>query len=171
MRPQYLRILSIAAGVVMLFLSVLFSANGLGFTSDNRFAVAVGWLIGITFTIIEFVFNEEGVNHSMMIVIMGVFCYIYGVTTNVLGLFAWSGAANMDAIVTMVSDNPLKAIIPILLGFIFELGAEPLILWGFTGSSKDFLTGLLGGVTKKNNTPQNRPDRPNTEFPRYSNDK
>lgn len=152
-----LRTLSLLAGIVFLFLSIMFSANGLGFSVENRFAVLIGWIIGITFTVVEFVFNEEGVKHtSIMIILMGIFCYIYGIYTNIVGLLAWSGIPDIDAMATTVEQNPLKLVIPIVLALIFELGAEPLILWGLTGTGKDFLNGIMNMVptSKKNGNEQ-----------------
>lgn len=155
MRSGPLRILALASGVIFLFLSIMFSANGLGFAVENKFAMLVGWVIGITFTVVEFVFNEEGTKHnSIMIIMMGIFCYIYGIYTNIVGLFAWSGIPNYDALLATIEQNPLKLFLPLILSLIFELGAEPLILWGLTGDARDFFNGLLGEVSGKSKQPK-----------------
>lgn len=147
--PDLIRHGSIVAGIILLFMSMLFSANGLGFVIDNRGAVAAGWAFAVVFTIIEFVFNEEGTNHNFTIVIMGFLCYVYGITTNFIGLMAWSGITNMDSIWDVAAQNPFRIIVPAVLSLVLELGAEPLILWGLTGEAKDFLSGLLGNVGVK----------------------
>ncbi len=132
---QLVHLLAIGVAIVLWFISVQFSADGFKFALP-RYAW-VGYVLAIAVTIIELVFNEEGMNHSLTIVAVGLLSYAYGIATNVLGIWAAQGSPDIAA-------NPIAILFPALLGFFLEIAPEPLLLWGLMGTgARDFLGQLL----------------------------
>jgi hypothetical protein len=134
---QLIHLLAILVAVVLWFISVQFSADGFSFALP-RYAW-VGYILAISVTIIELIFNEEGMNHSLTIVAIGLLSYAYGIATNVLGI--WTAQGGPD-----IASNPLAILFPGVLGFFLEVAPEPLLLWGLMGTgARDFLSHLLSG--------------------------
>lgn len=132
---QLVHLLAIGVAIVLWFISVQFSADGFKFALP-RYAW-VGYVLAIAVTIIELVFNEEGMNHSLTIVAVGLLSYAYGIATNILGIWAAQGSPDIAA-------NPMSVLFPALLGFFLEIAPEPLLLWGLMGTgARDFLGQLL----------------------------
>lgn len=138
---QLIHLLAIGVAIVLWFISVQFSADGFKFALP-RYAW-VGYVLAIAVTVIELVFNEEGMNHSLTIVAVGLLSYAYGVVTNILGVWAAQGSPDIAA-------NPMAILFPALLGFFLEIAPEPLLLWGLMGTgARDFLAHLVNSSAKK----------------------
>lgn len=132
---QLIHLLAIGVAIVLWFISVQFSADGFKFALP-RYAW-VGYVLAIAVTVIELVFNEEGMNHSLTIVAVGLLSYAYGIVTNILGIWAAQGSPDIAA-------NPVAIVFPALLGFFLEIAPEPLLLWGLMGTgARDFLSQLI----------------------------
>lgn len=132
---QLIHLLAIGVAVVLWFVSVQFSADGFKFALP-RYAW-MGYVLAIAVTVIELVFNEEGMNHSLTLVAVGLLSYAYGVVTNILGIWAAQGSPDIAA-------NPVSILFPALLGFFLEIAPEPLLLWGLMGTgARDFLSQLV----------------------------
>ena len=132
---QLIHLLAIGVAIVLWFISVQFSADGFKFALP-RYAW-VGYVLAIAVTVIELVFNEEGMNHSLTIVAVGLLSYAYGIVTNILGIWAAQGSPD-------VASNPVAIVFPALLGFFLEIAPEPLLLWGLMGTgARDFLSQLI----------------------------
>lgn len=132
---QLVHLMAILVAIVLWFISVQFSADGFKFALP-RYAW-IGYVLAIAVTVIELVFNEEGMNHSLTIVAVGLLSYGYGVITNILGIWAAQGSPDIAA-------NPIAIMFPALLGFFLEIAPEPLLLWGLMGTgARDFLGQLL----------------------------
>lgn len=132
---QLIHLLAIGVAVVLWFVSVQFSADGFKFALP-RYAW-IGYVLAIAVTVIELVFNEEGMNHSLTIVAVGLLSYAYGIVTNILGIWAAQGSPDISA-------NPIGILFPALLGFFLEIAPEPLLLWGLIGTgARDFLSQLV----------------------------
>ena len=132
---QLIRLLAIGVAIVLWFVSVQFSADGFNFALPRY--MWVGYLLAIAVTVIELVFNEEGMNHSLTLVAVGLLSYAYGIVTNILGIWAAQGSPDIAA-------NPFAIVFPALLGFFLEIAPEPLLLWGLMGTgARDFLAHLL----------------------------
>ena len=116
---QLIHLLAIGIAVVLWFVSVQFSVDGFNFALP-KFAW-VGYVLAIAVTVIELVFNEEGMNHSLTLVAVGLLAYFYGVITNIIGIWSAQGSPDLAA-------NPIALIFPIVLGFFLEIAPEPLLL-------------------------------------------
>jgi hypothetical protein len=132
---QLIHLLAIGVALVLWFVSVQFSADGFKFAIP-RFAW-IGYVLALSVTVIELVFNEEGMNHSLTIVAVGLLAYAYGIVTNVMGIWVAQGSPDIAA-------NPLTIVFPAVLGFFLEIAPEPLLLWGLMGTgARDFLEHLI----------------------------
>jgi hypothetical protein len=132
---QLVHLLAIGVAIVLWFISVQFSADGFKFALPNY--AWIGYVLALAVTVIELVFNEEGMNHSLTIVAVGLLSYGYGIVTNILGIWAAQGSPD-------IASNPIAIVFPALLGFFLEIAPEPLLLWGLMGTgARDFLGQLL----------------------------
>lgn len=132
---QLIHLMAVLVAVVLWFVSVQFSADGFKFVLPQY--VWVGYVLAISVTVIELVFNEEGMNHSLTVVAVGLLSYVYGIVTNILGIWAAQGSPDIAA-------NPISIVFPALLGLFLEIAPEPLLLWGLVGTgARDFLGALL----------------------------
>src|SRR5581483_1283091 len=139
---QLIHLLAIGVAIVLWFVSVQFSVDGFNFVLP-RFAW-IGYVLAISVTVIELVFNEEGMNHSLTIVAVGLLSYLYGIATNIVGIWVAQGSPDITA-------NFFAALFLVVLGFFLEIAPEPLFFWGLIGIGvRDFLSHLLeGNGTKK----------------------
>ena len=141
---QLIHLMAIGVALILWFLSVQFSADGFKFALPKY--AWVGYVLAIAVPVIELVFNEEGMNHSLTIVAIGLLSYAYGIVTNILGIWAAQGSPD-------IASNPVSILFPLLLGFFLEVAPEPLLLWGLMGTgARDFLEHLL-------NNNNNRPNK------------
>lgn len=132
---QLVHLMAIGVAIVLWFVSVQFSVDGFNFALP-RFAW-IGYVLALSVTVIELVFNEEGMNHSLTIVAVGLLSYAYGVVTNVIGVWVAQGSPDLAA-------NPMGIVFPAVLGFFLEIAPEPLLLWGLMGTgARDLLGHLL----------------------------
>lgn len=139
---QLIHLLAIGVALVLWFLSVQFSADGFKFVLPNY--AWVGYVLAISVTVIELVFNEEGMKHSLTLVAIGLLSYAYGIVTNILGIWAAQGSPDIAA-------NPVAILFPLILGFFLEVAPEPLLLWGLMGTgARDLLEQLVSGNNRAN---------------------
>lgn len=132
---QLIHLFAIGVAIVLWFISVQFSADGFKFALPNY--AWIGYVLALSVTVIELVFNEEGMNHSLTIVAVGLLSYGYGIVTNILGIWAAQGSPDL-------ASNPVNIVFPAVLGFFLEIAPEPLLLWGLMGTgARDFLGQLL----------------------------
>jgi len=132
---QLIHLLAAGVAVILWFISVQFSADGFKFVLPQY--AWIGYVLAIAVTVIELVFNEEGMNHSLTLVAVGLLSYGYGVVTNILGIWAAQGSPDFAV-------NPIGLVFPIVLGFFLEIAPEPLLLWGLMGTgARDFLGHLV----------------------------
>ncbi len=138
---QLIHLLAAGVALVLWFVSVQFSADGFKFVLP-QFAW-IGYVLAISVTVIELVFNEEGMQHSLTLVAVGLLAYAYGIVTNIIGIWVAQGSPDFAA-------NPLAILFPAVLGFFLEIAPEPLLLWGLMGTgARDFLEHLIGSNTSK----------------------
>lgn len=138
---QLVHLLAVGAALVLWFISVQFSADGFNFVLPRY--MWMGYVLALAVTIIELVFNEEGMNHTLTLVVIGLLSYAYGIVTNIIGIWAAQGSPD-------IAGNPTAILFPAILGFFLEISPEPLLLWGLMGTgARDFLAHLLGGSAKK----------------------
>jgi len=132
-----LRVVSVIVASTLWLISITFSVDGFNFqVADMAWA---GWFMGFAITAIELIWNKQGANTNMTIILIGVFAYLYGVVTNIMGV--------LDAqSVTEITTNPMGAIFAGILGFFLEISPEPLFVWGLVGVSDmgDVISTLMG---------------------------
>lgn len=137
---KLVRGMAVVVAVFMWLLSIQFSASGFNF--QVRGYVFVGYLLGLAVTAIELVFNEDGKGHSMTLVAAGVLAYIYGVGTNIYGIWLAQGSPNIEV-------NPAAVLMPVVLGVMLEIIPEPLLLWGMGIGARDVIGHLFGDKSGK----------------------
>lgn len=144
---QLIRLSAVLIAVLMWFVSVQFSVDGFNFVLPRyRW---VGILLAIAVTVIELVFNEEGMRHSLTIIAAGLLSYCYGVATNILGIWVAQGAPDPAA-------SPMILLFPAIVGFFLEVAPEPLLMWGLVGSG---MRDLLEHLVRRNDVSDDLPRR------------
>jgi hypothetical protein len=109
----------------------VFSVNGFGIIMPKF--QWVGWVLGLSVTVLEVVLLERGSAHKLTLFLGGAVAYGYGILTNVMGIWQAQGSPDL-------ASNPFSLLLPILLGVFLEIIPEPLFFYGATGSvSKDLL--------------------------------
>ncbi len=137
---QLIHLLAAGVAILLWFMSVQFSVDGFNFILPRY--KWMGYLLALSVTVIELVFNEEGMKHSLTVVAIGLLSYLYGIMTNIIGI--WAAQGSPDA-----STNPLLLLFPVILGFFLEVAPEPLFLWGLLGTGMRDLLGHLFGTAGK----------------------
>jgi hypothetical protein len=122
---QLIRMAAVAVAAMLWLMSIQFSAGGFNFVMPHY--AWMGYALGIAITVLELVFAEEGMKHSLTISAVGMLAYAYGIVTNVIGIWAAQGSPD-------ISNSPGSLLFPLVLGFFLELTPEPLILWGLMGA-------------------------------------
>ena len=129
-----IRVSAVAVAIIFWIISVVFSADGFNFIMPHyRW---MGYLLAISVTVLELVFVEEGFEHSPTVAAVGLLAYLYGVVTNVIGI--WTAQGSPDA-----SLNPLVLVFPVILGLLVEIAPEPLVLWALMGTSARDVLGRI----------------------------
>ena len=137
---QLIHLLACAVAVLLWFISVQFSVDGFAFILPKY--KWMGYLLALSVTVIELVFNEEGMKHSLTVVAIGILSYLYGIMTNIMGV--WVAQGGQDP-----SLNPIALLFPVVLGFFLEVAPEPLFIWGLLGTGMRDLLGHLFGNSGK----------------------
>ena len=130
-RDQYLTFLRIAAFITAIGLwlvSVYFSADGFGIEVPS--VAWIGIVLALSVTVIELVFNRDGVHHNYTLILTGLAAYAYGIYTNIIGILAAQGN-NMSF--------SGAVIFPVILALFLEIVPEPLMLWALMGVNFDDL--------------------------------
>jgi hypothetical protein len=138
---QLVHLLAVGVAILLWVLSVQFSVDGLDFIVPRY--QWMGYLLALSITVIELVFVEEGMQHSLTVVAVGLLSYIYGIITNIIGIWVAQGSPDP-------SHSPAVLLFPAILGFFLEVSPLPLFLWGLLGTGvRDLLAQLLGGKGKE----------------------
>lgn len=135
---QLIHLMACAVAVLLWFISVQFSVDGFNFILPKY--KWMGYMLALSVTIIELVFNEEGMKHSLTVVAVGILSYLYGIVTNIIGIWVAQGSPDPGA-------NPIVLMFPVVLGFFLEVAPEPLFIWGLLGTGMRDLLGHLFGAT------------------------
>ena len=139
---QLIHLLACGVAVLLWFISVQFSVDGFSFILPKY--KWMGYMLALSITVIELVFNEEGMKHSLTVVAIGMLSYLYGIVTNVIGIWVAQGSAD-------ASGNPVVLLFPVVLGFFLEVAPEPLFIWGLLGTGmRDLLGHLFGNSSDRN---------------------
>jgi hypothetical protein len=132
------RVAAFLAGVAVLYLSFKFSVDGFSFDSPDL--VAAGYLLaGVVFAV-ELVFSDSGILKNPTLFVSGIVAYAYGISTNVIGLANARSNGNWQDPITLIA------------GVFMDVLAEPLLVYGITGTlgSGDLLKNVLSYGKKVN---------------------
>lgn len=133
---KYIRFAARIAGVVMLYISAMFSKDGFSFSNPNK--QWVGWAFAVIVIVVEFVWNKRGAKHGVTLYVCGWICYCYGLYTNILGIMVGGGAVITGtgfAFLGSFLSNALTHPVALFGGAMLELLPEPMLIWSFTGES------------------------------------
>jgi len=124
-----LRVLAAFTAATLWGVSVYFSADGFGIKVPT--AAWIGWILAVSITVIELVFNRDGFQHNYVLIAAGIAAYAYGIYTNVIGIQA-----------AQLSN---ELVFPLILAIMLEIVPEPLLVWALIGvTSDDVISKLLG---------------------------
>lgn len=131
-----MRILGALTAAGIWLVSVMFSVDGFSFKLP-RYA-AVGLILSLSVTALEMIFNEEGLKHSVTMVLLSLSAYAYDIGTNIIGIWVAQGGQDL-------SRDPGSIIFPFIVGVFIALAPEPLFAWALIGTGyHDVLTHLFG---------------------------
>jgi hypothetical protein len=129
-----LRLLAIAGSLLGMYLSAQFSVDGFRFTVDDR--AWIGWAMAGILIVIQFIWQRFGGNLTLLV--LALVCYLYGITTNVVGMIHNRGGYD---------GNPMSLVVPVVFGLMLELFPEPVLQWAISGdTSSDPLGKFLDRV-------------------------
>ena len=134
-----LRIMGVFVALALWVVSMTFSISGFNINLPEY--AWVGFILGMSVTIIELIWNKQGANTNLTLMLVGILAYIYGVYTNVIGIMAAQG---LDG---GIMNNMGASLFAFVLAIVLEITPEPLFVWGLTGlvDTGDFLTNMFGG--------------------------
>jgi hypothetical protein len=152
------RLFSMLTAFAMWGVSSFFSEQGFAFKYASFWWL--GAILAVAIIIIEMVWNEEGMNHGVTIIVAGIFAYSYGILTNIVGLMVAQGITNLS------QADPLSMVLSVLLGIMLEIVPEALFTWAITGTrGKDLLSNILGGNRPRQHQHQPQPQQQNQPQP------
>lgn len=129
-----IRILVAFVAVFWWVVSINFSANGFSFSLPQY--ILVGYGLGLSGTVLELMFNEKSTGNSLVLRALGVLAYIFGCSTNLVGVWLAQGQPNYLI-------NPMPGIVNLSLSLIIEIGPEPMLLWALGIENRDFIRSLF----------------------------
>jgi hypothetical protein len=132
------RLMAVVVAVLLWGMSMKFSVDGFGIGDpQDRW---MGWVLAFAVTMIELIWNGMKMKSNLTLIVLGICAYLYGIVTNVLGIYAWRGGDVSGSDIQIVA-----LIFSIILGLLLEIAPEPLLVWGILNVSDegDFLGNLL----------------------------
>jgi len=149
---KMLRVLGTIMAVVFWVVSMNFSYDGFNINVPNMAWVGIVLAVGVT--VVQLIWNKQGMGDNLTLAVAGLMCYGYGIFTNVSGILNAQGYSWAT-----VGENPFSVAFPAVLGIFLEVVPEPLLVWGLVGMTGggDFLSNIFG--TARNNQPQQQNNR------------
>ena len=156
-------------------MSIQFSVAGFDLRYSNIAWLA--WGLGALVTILELALNDRDQKPTISLVIFGFIAYGYGITTNIMGIWA---AANGN---TPFTIHDSSAWIAVVVGLILECVPEPLLMLAYgrareadpLGILSELFSGkLMHGGNKGQNQPKHQFEHSSSrheENPRWQNPK
>lgn len=134
---QIKRLLAVLVSIALWSMSMKFSVSGFGIGNDKD--MWMGWVLAFAVTAIELIWNGMKMKTNLTLHVLGVSAYLYGIVTNVLGVYIWRGGDLAQDV------NVMALLFALALGILIEIAPEPLFIWGVLGSidEGDFLGNLL----------------------------
>jgi len=125
-----LRVAAMVISLLGMYISAQFSVDGFKFQLDDR--EWIGWAIALIIIVIQSIWQKFGGNVTLFVIAMT--CYVYGITTNVLGILQNRGGWDGDK---------LSLLIPIVFGVLLEIFPEPVLAWAISGDTSSDPIGKL----------------------------
>jgi hypothetical protein len=122
----------VVACLIAMYISAIFSVDGFNFQIPEK--QWIGWALAFLIIVFEFAWAKAGENLTLFCV--GIFCYGYGLTTNVLGIVSYRGG------ITDWTDY----ILPVIFGAFLEIAPEPFLAWAISG---DTTSDPIGKIIKR----------------------
>ena len=141
----WLRRISIVFALGLWSLSIYFSAQGFGFQGGEMWIVA-GYFLGAFVTLLEVILNRSGKQLPRTFIGLCILAYVYGISTNILGIFVGRGA-------TQSIEN---FAISTTLGIVLEVAPEPLMMFGLSIRSNDIFDTLQSIFNRPQAQPPSR---------------
>lgn len=114
-----IRLAGFLAALAGMYISAQFSVDGLSITVPNR--EWVGWGLAVILIVIQSAWQKFGEN--LTIFALAMICYVYGITTNVIGIMGNRGGTH----------DFWDFIIPVVFGILLEVFPEPFLAWSISG--------------------------------------
>jgi hypothetical protein len=134
-----LQVLAMFTGVGLFFISAYFSIQGFNFNQPDT--IWLGVILALAITVFELVLSEKDAQHNLTLLVVGIIAYLYGIITNVYGIWLAQGQPDY-------ASKPYMLIFPIILGLLLEISPEPLLLWGLGVSARDLFGSLINTFGK-----------------------
>lgn len=136
------KVLAVIVAISLWLASMNFSYSGFNFNVSDM--AWLGWILALSVTVIELVFNTDIQKLNLTLFVAGILAYLYGIYTNVLGIFATQGGTW-----NQLQQHPETLIFPLLVGIFVEVVPEPLFVWGIGASDRgDPLGSIFKGKEK-----------------------
>lgn len=116
-----IRISGFLAAIVGMYISAQFSVDGFSIQVPDR--TWVGWGLVIILIVIQSAWQRFGDN--LTIFALAMICYVYGITTNVIGIMGNRGGA----------QDFWDYLIPVIFGILLEVFPEPFLAWSISGDT------------------------------------
>jgi hypothetical protein len=112
-----IRFLAMPFALAFGYLSIVFSADGFAIRlPDWRWA---GWVLAAGVTLLQLIFNRD-IEHDPTLFFFGILSYIYGITTNIIGIL------NIQQVFVLHDENPIVLVFSILFAIAVALFIEVL---------------------------------------------
>lgn len=154
-----LRIVAVAASMFVWMLSIQFSSAGFSIGNPDYRWIGVG--LAMVATVLQLVFNK-GMRDNPTLFFIGILAYIYGVTTNFIGIREASFFAGIEQIWA-------RGLAHLLLALVIEILPETLFLWAWLNEEKglsNFLSSLFAGTKLRFSSPKSQGEELRNAFRR-----
>lgn len=125
-----LRVSALVISLLGMYISAQFSVDGFSFQIDDR--TWIGWGIALIIIVLQSIWQKFGGNVTLFVIAMT--CYVYGITTNVLGIIQNRGGFD---------GNKWSLVVPIVFGILLEVFPEPVLGWAISGDTSSDPIGKL----------------------------
>lgn len=139
-----IRVVGIALAIALWYVSMRFSVSGFQIASQEN--AWVGWVLGLTVTYLQVVFNRGTRNKTLYT--FGIMAYVYGLATNLIGIMALRDTGfTMEFFNATPLGFLLQLVIVVGLAMTVEVLPEHLFILGLRdddSDESDFVDSLSG---------------------------
>lgn len=144
------RIIAVLSAALCWVISIYFSVQGFDLKAINSTWLALG--MGLLVTFVELVGNQKGVKKSLLMVVVVFVVYIYGVTTNLVGILGMQG---MNDTLGVLTGDAMRFFLVMVVAVILEVIPEVMVIYGITGEFEaDFFTNMISADNRHGHNKQ-----------------